>query len=41
MTRPVAESLAADHPDRVRPAIQSVDERLTSGWNRAPWLPRW
>ncbi|GAA3998927.1 hypothetical protein GCM10022631_07130 [Deinococcus rubellus] len=32
VTRPVAESLAADHPDRVRPAIQSVDERLTSGW---------
>ncbi|GAA4001814.1 hypothetical protein GCM10022631_10460 [Deinococcus rubellus] len=32
VTRPVAESLAADHPDRVRPAIQSVDERLGSGW---------
>ena len=32
VTRPVAESLSADHPDRVRPAIRAVDERLTSGW---------
>lgn len=32
VTRPVSESLAADHPDRVRPAIRAVDERLTSDW---------
>ncbi|MFB9992052.1 hypothetical protein ACFFLM_08775 [Deinococcus oregonensis] len=32
MTWPVAEALAADHPDRVAPALRQVDERLAAGW---------
>ncbi|UQN10659.1 replication initiator protein A [Deinococcus sp. QL22] len=32
VTRPVAEALAADHPDRVAPALRQVDERLAAGW---------
>jgi len=32
VTRPVAETLAADHPRRVVPALKTVDERLGSGW---------
>ena len=32
ITRPVAESLSADHPDRIRAAMKAVDERLASGW---------
>ena len=32
VTRPVAETLAADHPDRIRLALRIIDERLTGGW---------
>jgi len=32
VTRPVAESLTADHPERIAPALQAINERLTSGW---------
>ena len=32
VTRPVAESLAADHPERVVSALQVIDERLATGW---------
>ena len=32
VTRPVAEALAADHPERIAPALRVIDERLRSGW---------
>ena len=32
VTRPVAEALAADHPQRVMPALRIIDERLQTGW---------
>ena len=32
VTRPVAEALAADHPERVVPALKTIDERLSTGW---------
>ncbi|THF66808.1 hypothetical protein E7T06_20315 [Deinococcus sp. Arct2-2] len=32
VTRPVAEALAADRPDRVTPALRQVDERLAAVW---------
>lgn len=32
VTRPVAESLAADHPQRIRLALRMVNERLQTGW---------
>ncbi len=32
VTRPVAEALAADHPQRITPALRVIDERLQSGW---------
>lgn len=32
VSRPVAESLAADHPERIDPALRLVDARLAEGW---------
>ncbi|WP_019010867.1 replication initiator protein A [Deinococcus aquatilis] len=32
VTRPVAEALAADHPQRIVPALRVIDERLGTGW---------
>lgn len=32
VTRPVAEALAADHPERVAPALRVIDQRLSTGW---------
>ena len=32
ITRPVAEALAADHPQRVQAALRMVDQRLVTGW---------
>lgn len=32
VTRPVAEALAADHPQRIAPALRVIDERLATGW---------
>lgn len=32
VTRPVAETLAADHPQRIVAALRVVDERLSGGW---------
>lgn len=32
VSRPVAESLAADHPERIDPALRVVDARLAEGW---------
>ena len=32
VTRPVAEALAADHPQRITPALRIIDERLKTGW---------
>ncbi|THF69837.1 plasmid replication initiator protein [Deinococcus sp. Arct2-2] len=32
VTRPVAEALAADHPTRIWPALQTIDQRLGGGW---------
>lgn len=32
VTRPVAEALAADHPERVGAALNVIDERLGTGW---------
>jgi plasmid replication initiation protein len=32
VTRPVAEALAADHPQRITPALRVIDERLRTGW---------
>lgn len=32
VTRPVAEALAADHPTRITPALNIIDERLQTGW---------
>lgn len=32
VTRPVAEALAADHPQRVGAALRVIDERLGTGW---------
>ncbi|ACO47397.2 replication initiator protein A [Deinococcus deserti] len=32
VTRPVAETLAADYPERVTPAISVIEERLKGGW---------
>lgn len=32
VTRPVAETLAADHPKRVQAALRVVDQRLNTGW---------
>lgn len=32
VTRPVAETLAADHPQRIHSALRVVDERLHTGW---------
>ncbi len=32
ITRPVAETLAADHPKRVQAALRVIDQRLNTGW---------
>lgn len=32
VTRPVAEALAADHPERIHPVLRQIDGRLTTGW---------
>jgi len=32
VTRPVAESLASDHPERVEPVLRKIDVALTTGW---------
>ena len=32
VSRPVAESLSSDAPERVKPALQVIDERLSGGW---------
>lgn len=32
VTAPVAASLSADHPERIYPAIRTVEEKLASGW---------
>lgn len=32
VTRPVAESLASDHPERVEPVLRKIDAALSSGW---------
>lgn len=32
VTKPVAEALAGQHPERVMPALRVVEERLSTGW---------
>jgi len=32
VSRPVSEALAADHPNRIEPALTVIEERLASGW---------
>lgn len=32
VTRPVAETLAADHPQRIHLALRMIDQRLSTGW---------
>lgn len=32
VTRPVAESLASDHPERVQPVLGKIDAALSTGW---------
>ena len=32
VTRPVSETLASDHPQRIQVALKLIDERLATGW---------